>query len=136
MSDLNTVLRKRVLVADDDPQLRTIVTIIIESMGYQVDAVDNGREAVKAASQHNYALILMDGVMPLITDLDAARRIRLSEGSQSNTPILAMSGDKRITREKCLGAGMNGLLRKPFSARFIRSEIQRQLAVKDNSDAA
>ena len=136
MNEENTTVRQRVLVADDDPQLNSIVTRIIESMGYDVDAVGNGAEAVEAVSKHKYALILLDGVMPHMNGLEATRRIRLSEHSQSKTPILGMSGDKLITKEKCLEAGMNGLLRKPFSVRSLQSTIQKHLAEKDKSDAA
>ena len=136
MSDGNTAVRQRILVAEDDPELKSIVTGIIESMGYHVDAVGNGEEAVNAASQQKYAMILLDGQMPVMGGLDATQRIRLSEGGKSNTPILGMSGDKLITKGKCLEAGMNGLLRKPFSVRFLQSTIQKYLAEKDKSDAA
>jgi len=105
-----------VLVAEDNPANRKLISIQLKKLGYSSYCVANGKEAVEAAARFHYAMILMDVTMPEMDGFEASRAIRRhEEGTQMHVPIvavtaLAMKGD----REKCLQAGMDDYLTKPI----------------------
>ncbi|RYZ77285.1 MAG: response regulator [Proteobacteria bacterium] len=95
---------------------------VLKKLGVNAELAKDGQEAVELASQNNYNLILMDCQMPVVDGFEATRRIR----SMKCGPFLpvrivaltanAMSGD----RERCLAAGMDDYISKPFKADDIR----------------
>lgn len=104
----------RILVVEDYPDNRDIILFMLESLGYQVDAVEDGQQALDILSQNEYDIIFMDCQMPVMDGYEATRQLRQREGEQRHTIIIgltahAMSGD----REKCLAAGMDEYLTKP-----------------------
>jgi len=107
---------KKVLLAEDDLVSRKIVTILLKTKGFEVVAVENGKEVVSAYEKDKFDLILMDVNMPYLDGFSATAQIRLLEKNHSYyTPIIAMTayalnGD----REKCLEAGMDDYLSKPI----------------------
>ena len=118
--------RPRVLVADDEPQTRAIVTAILEGLGCRVDAVGNGAEAVEAAGRERYDLIFMDGVMPVLDGLEATRRIRRAEGNGRRVPVVGITGNTRqFTERACREAGMDGYLRKPVGRKDYAQAVAR-----------
>ena len=118
--------RPFVLVADDDELARRIVAKILEKLGCHVDAVSDGAEAVEAARTVQYDLIILDGVMPEMDGLEAARQIRLMEGERGRVPIVGVTGDTvRITKEKCREAGMNHYLQKPVGREAYRNVVKQ-----------
>ena len=125
----------RLLLAEDNPLNQELAEYMLESLGYEVDVAGDGREAVEMSAQRDYTLILMDGLMPLMDGFEATAAIRAREGDGRHTPIIAftanaVSGD----REKCLAAGMDDYISKPFKKEQLRSTIARWLTPAD-SDA-
>ena len=114
-----TPLRGRILVAEDNEVNQAVATMMLSDVGCDVDLAANGQEAVELSSANHYDLILMDCQMPELDGYEATRVIRQYERAESPTvriPIIAltahaMAGD----REKCLAAGMDGHLSKPFT---------------------
>ncbi len=91
------------------------------------DVVGNGREAIWAAADHDYPLILMDLRMPEVDGFDATRAIRSSGG---RAPIVAVTANAaRADREACLAAGMDDHLGKPVTLESLRRVITRWLPV-------
>jgi len=104
----------KILVVEDYPDNRDIILFMLESLGYQVDAVEDGQQALDILSQSEYDIVFMDCQMPVMDGYEATRQLRQREGEQRHTIIIgltahAMSGD----REKCLAAGMDEYLTKP-----------------------
>jgi PAS domain S-box-containing protein len=116
----------RVLLAEDNPVNQKVATRFLERLGYRVDTVVNGVEAVAALEQRSYDLILMDLQMPEMDGLEASRRIRrLPLETQPKIIALtanAMQGD----RELCLAAGMDDYVSKPVKIHEISAAIRRQ----------
>ncbi len=115
-----------VLLAEDNPVNQKVATRFLERLGYRVDTVVNGVEAVAALEQRRYDLILMDLQMPEMDGLEASRRIRrLALETQPKIIALtanAMQGD----RELCLAAGMDDYVSKPVKIHEISAAIRRQ----------
>ncbi|MEW6173211.1 MAG: response regulator [Bacillota bacterium] len=116
-----------VLVAEDNPVNQQVILEQLKRIGFSVHTVDNGREAVKAAYNVPYDLILMDIQMPGLDGFEATRSIRRAEAVLGRrTRIVAMTahalpGD----REKCLAAGMDDYISKPVELGKLRQVLGR-----------
>ncbi|HVH55940.1 MAG TPA: response regulator [Vicinamibacterales bacterium] len=120
----------RVLVAEDNPVNRKLVTTLLKKRGHTVKAVDNGRKAVAAVASRESApfdLVLMDLQMPEMSGFEAARAIRDDErDGRRRLPLIAltahaMPGD----RERCLDAGLDGYLSKPIDVDELIATVER-----------
>lgn len=103
----------KILVVEDDAINRRLAIKLLEKIGYNADAVSNGKETLEAVSQKNYDVILMDIFMPEMDGYEVTKMIRLCLDQQPLIIALTASvvaGEK----EKCIRAGMNDYLYKPI----------------------
>jgi signal transduction histidine kinase/DNA-binding response OmpR family regulator/HPt (histidine-containing phosphotransfer) domain-containing protein len=119
----------RVLVAEDSPVNQEIAREHLMSFGCEVDIVGNGKEAVAAFDAHDYDVIVMDCQMPEMDGFEAARRIREQQapnGTRRKVPIIALTAYASAKdRERCLDAGMDDCLTKPFETDDLYQLIAR-----------
>jgi CheY-like chemotaxis protein len=129
--DLNyqSLGNRYVLVAEDVELNQYLVRHIMESWGFTVDVVNNGREAVAMVQKNKYDLVLMDIQMPEMDGIEATRAIRkLSDPVKSATPIVALTANAlKGDSEKYLAAGMNDFLPKPFNEQKLFIVISNNL---------
>jgi two-component system sensor histidine kinase/response regulator len=113
----------RILLAEDNAINTFLARTLLETAGYEVDAVENGREAVEALRRERYALVLMDVQMPVMDGIEATRLIRQFSGEGAHTPIVAMTANAMAADvEACLEAGMDEHIAKPIDPdAFIRT---------------
>ena len=118
-----------VLVAEDVELNQYLVRHIMESWGFTVDVVNNGREAVDRIHANNYDLVLMDIQMPEMDGMEATRAIRqLGDPVKAAIPIVALTANAlKGDSEKYLAAGMNDFLPKPFNEQKLFMVISNNL---------
>jgi two-component system, sensor histidine kinase len=116
-----------VLVAEDHPVNREYMAALLENMGHHAHFSANGEEAVQAAREHRFDIILMDLHMPVLDGVGATRAIRtLPDAATATVPIVALTADAfPETRERCLVAGMNDFLTKPVSPQKLATSLRR-----------
>jgi two-component system sensor histidine kinase/response regulator len=119
----------RVLVADDDPVNTMIVTMLLRKRGHVTVVVENGREAVLAASSGGFDLVLMDVQMPEMDGNEATAMIRKTEQTTGDhVPILALTAElKSADRDACIAAGADGYLSKPITPASLFAKIESVL---------
>lgn len=121
-------LPHRILLAEDDPVIQTVVARTLQRHGFEVDVVENGESAVDAVVQGPYALVLMDCQMPEVDGFEATRRIRRQSGPNGRIPILALTAHGMDQdRRRCAEAGMDGHLVKPVSEERLIAEVRTRL---------
>ncbi len=112
----------KILLAEDNNVNQEIILLILENSGLSVDIVNNGFEAINALEKKSYDLILMDCMMPEMDGYEATGEIRRRQaiGELSQVPIIALTANAiEGDREKCLAAGMDDYLPKPFKAQNL-----------------
>jgi CheY-like chemotaxis protein len=116
----------RVLVAEDDPVSQLLVRDLLGRRGARVTLAATGTEAVAAAAQGEFDIVLMDIRMPEMDGLEACRQIRALPGGR--LPIVALTANALAgERERCLSAGMDGYLTKPLEPEALYAELCRRL---------
>ncbi|WP_244423194.1 response regulator [Bradyrhizobium sp. ORS 375] len=114
----------KILVAEDNDIIRSLVSKLLARSGYRADLVCNGREAVEAVQRQTYDLVLMDMQMPEMDGITASRLIRAIDGPVRNVPIIALTANALVgQREICLAAGMNDFVTKPIRPEALQAAI-------------
>jgi len=124
-------LGARILLVEDNSLNQKIAEFMLNSLGYTLDIADDGQQAVEALSRTEYDLVLMDCMMPVMDGFAATAAIR-SETSKvlnRNIPIIAMTANAmNEDREKCLAAGMDDYVSKPFKKAELVDILEKWIA--------
>ncbi|MCM8621069.1 MAG: response regulator [Candidatus Accumulibacter sp.] len=134
-----SALTGRVLVAEDNAVNQEVVAAMLASIGVNHTLVSNGRAAIAQLTQEHFDLVLMDCQMPEMDGFDAtaAIRSRQREGTLDRyLPVVALTANAvEGDRERCLAAGMDDYLSKPFTREQLASVLGRWLAQTDPAPA-
>jgi PAS domain S-box-containing protein len=119
---------QRILVVDDEPINREVALMQLEAVDLVADTAEDGAEAVAMARKNSYAAIFMDMQMPKLNGIEATQEIRQLPGYR-DTPIIAMTANAFAEdKAKCLQAGMNDFLIKPFNPGQLFAVLLRSLS--------
>jgi CheY-like chemotaxis protein len=127
-------LASRILVVDDNAINQLAAVRAIHSLGYAADAVAGGEAALEALSRASYRAVLMDCQMPGIDGFQTARAIRRREALDrlGRVPIIAMTANGADRDpEKCVAAGMDDYLAKPFRIAELDRALERWTGVRE-----
>lgn len=116
-----------VLLVEDNIINQKLAITLLKRLGYTPTLAENGVQAVEAAQQATFALILMDLQMPEMDGLEATRRIRAQPGPNQHVPIIAVTANAMPSdRLACQEAGMDDFLAKPFTREQFTQCVARQ----------
>ena len=119
-----------ILVAEDEPVNMLLISEVLGKMGFHVIKASNGKQVLDLLADHHPAVILMDVNMPEMDGLQATQIIRRLPHPQRNIPIVALTaGAMSEDRERCLGAGMNSFISKPFRLEEIEGVLKKYIKV-------
>ena len=123
-----------VLLIDDERSIVRIVSRYFEMLGISWEVAENGAKGLEKVMEGKYSLVLMDVQMPVMDGLETARRIREREQTEKlpRLPIIGMTafafaGD----RQRCIEAGMDDFIAKPFEPTDLKSKIFSFLGKSD-----
>jgi two-component system sensor histidine kinase/response regulator len=126
-------LGPKILLVEDNPVNREVAAGMLESLGCAIDAAENGWLAIEAMNAAAYDAVLMDCQMPVMDGLTATAEIRRREQTSgaARVPIIALTANAMEgDRERCLAAGMDDFLSKPFSQQQLATLLRRWLAMR------
>ena len=123
----------KVLVVDDEPAIRALVAKIVERAGHPVDTARDGAEAIEKLDQTNYAVIVLDLMMP---NIDGYGLIQHLKGRQGAKPavIVVSAGDSASLRQLD-GALVHSILRKPFDIDVLGDLITAAVKAAEETSA-
>jgi signal transduction histidine kinase/CheY-like chemotaxis protein len=117
-------IRGHILVAEDNKINQKVALKLLEKLGYQAEAVDNGGLAVERVLNSTYSLVLMDCQMPVMDGLQATSEIRRREQGR-HTPIVALTAGALQSEESaCRSAGMDGFISKPIDLKKLAEVLE------------
>ena len=117
----------RILMAEDNMINQKVGRLILQRAGFNIDLVGDGNEALEAHRTKPYDLILMDCQMPTMDGFEASRQIR--QLPQPQPVIIAVTANALVgERERCLNAGMDDYLSKPFQAEQLVGVVKKWAA--------
>lgn len=118
---------KRILIADDDPDLIDLLESFFSGQGYAVTAKVNGKDALQAAEEGKFDLVLLDVMMPYIDGYHVASEISSRLGSEAPKIIIMTSRDTASEKGIALLSGANEVVQKPFSLEDIEAKVKAVL---------
>jgi PAS domain S-box-containing protein len=118
----------RILIAEDYPDIRNILSLLLSSSGYEIIEAENGRAVVDKAISEQPDLILMDMSMPVLSGWEATRLIK-SNPKTSHIPVIALTAHAlKGDRERAWEAGCDGFITKPIDNELLEHTIEQILA--------
>lgn len=119
---------RRILIVDDSPTLRKVLSFYLEKRGYGCAEAVNGRSALELLAREHFDLVILDMNMPVMSGSEVLATLR--EHSDDAPPILILSGDKEEeTRARSLAMGAQYYMTKPFRPPAVVAMIERILPV-------
>lgn len=120
----------RIMMAEDNPINQRVGKLILQRAGFDIDLVADGNEALEAHRANPYDVILMDCQMPMMDGFEASRQIRSLKG-QPQPVIIAVTANALVgERERCMNAGMDDYLSKPFQAEQLVAVVKKWSAIR------
>ena len=127
------MVKTRVLIVDDEPNIRDLLATSLRFAGYEIQTAANGAQAVSAVTESEPDIILLDVMLPDVSGFDILQRVR-GHAALKHIPIIMLTG--KATREDvmfALSAGANGYITKPFEFESLTTSIRAVLGLGDEN---
>ncbi len=122
----------KVLVVDDEHEIRALLSALLTNEGYEVIEGSNGEEAIELARTENPHVILLDVVMPGLDGIDVCKRLKAAEGTRLIPVIMATSD--RDSYARALEAGAEDFVTKPFHLLELATRVRSILKIRHLTD--
>ncbi len=120
-------MTKKILVADDEPNIVTALEFLLERDGYQVRVARNGEEALQAIESDPPDLVLLDIMMPVKSGYEVCKRIRERPEWAGMKVVMLSAKGRDVEVSKGLGMGADFYVTKPFSTRELMEKVRALL---------
>lgn len=118
----------KILIAEDDQDIRELIVLTLQFNGFEVTPVDNGAAAVETANRDQFDLILMDVRMPKMTGYEACKRLKGSVATQDIPIIFLSAKGQEVEIQTGLEAGAIDYILKPFAPDGLIEKINEILS--------
>jgi CheY-like chemotaxis protein len=122
---------RQILVVDDDPTVRRVLTAALRQLSMRVDEAEDGRDAIRLLGENQYAVVLLDLLMP---DVDGFGVLDAIDGRSATPPIvLVVTGADRSTVDRLDASRIHGVVRKPFDSIEIAHVVAACAEIRSRS---
>lgn len=115
----------KILVVEDDLDIAELIRVNLSELGIEIDHFDNGRKALLSAMENDYALLILDVMLPEVSGLDICRQVRDKKPEQAIIMLTAKNSE--TDRVLGLELGADDYMTKPFSTRELQARVRSQL---------
>jgi DNA-binding response OmpR family regulator len=120
-------MARRVLIADDEPNIVMSLEFLMEQSGYEVRVARTGEEALAAIAVFEPALVLLDVMMPRKSGYEVLQAIRADPARRAMRVVLLTAKGRDVDMEKGLGLGADAFVTKPFATRELVARVKALL---------
>lgn len=122
---------KKILIVDDDPSIREILSTQLSRLGYATATAEDGEDAVARFKKEKPDLVLMDLMMPVVDGLAACQRIRAMEKKGARTPVVFLTArDTQHDKMSSVLSGGDDFVTKPVSLQELREHVEAALQAR------
>jgi len=121
------MLRKKVLIVDDDPNLIKALGWVLRKEGYEFDAAEDGEEALAKVKETQPGVILLDIMMPRKSGYQVCEEVKSSPAGDDINIVILSAKSQQADREKGMACGANEYITKPFSPQTIVNKVKELL---------
>ena len=118
---------KKILIADDEPNIVVSLEFLMKQKGYVVKTVNNGEEALSAVREFGPDLILLDVMMPRMSGYDVCQKIRENPAWSAIRIVMLSAKGRDIEVNKGIALGADAYVTKPFSTKDLIAKVQELL---------
>lgn len=117
--------KRRILVVDDEPAVRLVLSYSLEQMGFSVEVASNGFDALKALELHTFDAVVMDINMPRMSGIETCARIVNRKTAAGHPPIWLMTGMfSDEIKQRGIAVGARAVLAKPFNCQQLVKQME------------
>ncbi|HEY5309169.1 MAG TPA: response regulator [Casimicrobiaceae bacterium] len=118
---------KRILIADDEPNIVVSLEFLMKQKGYDVKVVTNGEDALRAVGEFGPELILLDVMMPHLSGYDVCQKVRENPAWAGIRIIMLSAKGRDVEVNKGMAVGADAYVTKPFSTKDLIAQVARLL---------
>ncbi len=127
-------VRKKILIAEDDPTMRKLMELQLVREGYEVTAVEDGRQALLLLQQEKFDLVISDIIMPFVSGLELLNSMRKAKNDIAIILCSSLKSENAVS--KAFEIGANGFIPKPYNSQEMLAEVEQILNRVDQRKAA
>jgi len=128
--------QKTILVVDDEPHVRILVSSRLQANGYKVVSAYGGTMALDKVREQKPDLILLDMVMPDLSGYEVAKQLKANPDTMNIPIIIFTASNAKELENKCRELGLNYIIMKPFSAEVLLAMVKESLKLNKTVEAA
>jgi DNA-binding response OmpR family regulator len=125
---MEDTMRKRILIADDEPNIVTSLEFLMEQAGYETRVATDGAQAVELARSFRPALVLLDIMFPVKNGFEVCQELKSQAATRDIKVVMLSAKGRDVEVAKALELGADAYVTKPFSTRELVSKVHQMLA--------